>query len=42
MNDDELVGRPVPYFELPDLLGEPWTPRDLLGRPVVLFCFATW
>jgi hypothetical protein len=42
MNTDELLGRPITHFELPDLFGKLWTPHDLLGRSVVMFCFATW
>jgi hypothetical protein len=36
------VGEKIPYFELTDLEGRKWTPRDLDGRRAVVFCFATW
>lgn len=36
------LGDPLPDFALPDLDGRVWTRADLLGGPVVLFCFATW
>jgi peroxiredoxin len=36
------AGDPLPDFALPDLEGRTWTRDDLLGRPSVIFCFATW
>lgn len=37
-----MVGRALEHFELPDLGGRIWSPADLVGKPAVLFCFATW
>jgi hypothetical protein len=31
-----------PEFALPDLQGRMWSRADLIGRPSVVFCFATW
>ena len=36
------IDRPAPEFELPDLEGRSVALRDFRGRPVVLFCWATW
>lgn len=36
------VGAPFPPFELSDLQGRRWGRKDLLGRPSVVFCFASW
>ncbi len=38
----QSVGDPLADFALPDLEGRMWRRADLLGAPVVLFCFATW
>jgi peroxiredoxin len=35
-------GSPFPAFELQDLDGRTWWREDLLGRPSVAFCFASW
>jgi peroxiredoxin len=32
----------LPDFALPDLGGRTWRRADLLGTPIVIFCFATW
>lgn len=36
------TSHPFPAFDLPDLDGRRWTHDDLLGRPTVVFCFASW
>jgi hypothetical protein len=37
-----MVGKALEHFALPDLRGKIWSPVDLVGKPAVLFCFATW
>jgi hypothetical protein len=36
------VGEPFPAFALADRTGRMWTRADFIGRPSVIFCFATW
>jgi peroxiredoxin len=36
------LGDPFPEFVLRDLEGRVWSRSDLLGKPTVVFCFASW
>ena len=36
------AGDPFPAVALADLDGRTWRREDLVGRPSVVFCFASW
>src|SRR3989441_13027519 len=38
----ELRGRPLPSFESQPLDGQPFSSRDLVGKPVIVNFFASW
>jgi len=38
----ELRGRPLPSFESQTLDGQPFSSRDLVGKPVIVNFFASW
>ena len=39
---NELRGRPLPSFESQTLDGQPFSSRDLVGKPVIVNFFASW
>src|SRR5436309_5745487 len=39
---EELRGRPLPSFETQTLDGQPFSSRDLVGKPVIVNFFASW
>src|SRR5437773_3175299 len=39
---DELRGRPLASFESQTLDGQPFSSRDLVGKPVIVNFFASW
>jgi len=39
---EELRGRPLPSFESQTLDGQPFSSRDLVGKPVIVNFFASW
>src|SRR5881392_2895559 len=39
---NELRGRPLPNFESQTLDGQPFSSRDLVGKPVIVNFFASW
>ncbi len=39
---EELRGRPLPGFESQTLDGQPFSSRDLVGKPVIVNFFASW
>src|SRR5437870_3474938 len=39
---EELRGRPLPGFESHTLDGQPFSSRDLVGKPVIVNFFASW
>src|SRR5262249_56468688 len=39
---EELRGRPLPSFESQTLDGQPFSSRDLAGKPVIVNFFASW
>lgn len=41
-NEPDLIGAPMPAFELPNLAGETKTARDYLGKPLLVNFWATW
>src|SRR5213080_4696092 len=38
----ELRGRPLPTFESQTLDGQPFSSRDLVGKPIIVNFFASW
>src|SRR5205814_10097031 len=39
---EALRGRPLPSFESQTLDGQPFSSRDLVGKPVIVNFFASW